>query len=211
MRDLSLKAVAAKLGVSAAALYRHVDGRWGLERVVGESLLADLELVDDTGHDLEQHLVGFASQLRHHVLAHPGLGAYMQVLFPRGSGGSALLRQAQAALARRGYESSAAIVLASAVASIAINIAAGEEHATSAAAQSGYAEEFDSSWLLVNDDPTLGPSHAQLPKMTPGQYFALLTTAAIGGLIAVAPAGRPVDDIIADLSRRSDLSTKKET
>ncbi|GAA1138275.1 TetR family transcriptional regulator [Ornithinicoccus hortensis] len=42
MAGLSVKAVAAELGVSATALYRHVDGRWGLERLVGESLLSDL-------------------------------------------------------------------------------------------------------------------------------------------------------------------------
>ncbi|WP_229568323.1 MULTISPECIES: TetR family transcriptional regulator [Rhodococcus] len=34
MQQLSLNAVASRLGVSAAALYRHVDGRWGLERLV---------------------------------------------------------------------------------------------------------------------------------------------------------------------------------
>ncbi|MBU8841770.1 TetR/AcrR family transcriptional regulator, partial [Mycolicibacterium goodii] len=50
MRRLSINAVAPRLGVSATALYRHIDGRWELERLVGESLLADLELgQDDSG------------------------------------------------------------------------------------------------------------------------------------------------------------------
>ena len=43
MRRLSINGVAARLGVSATALYRHVEGRWELERLVGESLLAELE------------------------------------------------------------------------------------------------------------------------------------------------------------------------
>lgn len=210
MRNLSLKAVAAKLGVSAAALYRHVDGRWGLERVVGESVLSDLVLVDEHTDDLEQHLVRFADQLRRHVLAHPGLGAYMQALFPRGAGGSALLRQAQNALVRRGYEPSAAVVLSSAVASVTINIAAGEEHAASATSEAGYSEELDSAWLIVTDDPILGPSHAPLPTMSTQQYFPLLTTAAIGGLIAVAPPGRPVTEIVNELASRTDLPSAKE-
>lgn len=210
MRDLSLKAVAANLGVSATALYRHVDGRWGLERAVGESLLADLVLVDEPDDDLEQHLVRFAAQLRHHVLAHPGLGAYLQVLFPRGPGGTALIKRAQASLMERDYTPEAAIVLSSAVASTTINIAAGEERAAYATKETGYDRERDSTWSIVNDDLALGPSHAQLPGISPERYFTLLITAAIAGLIGVAPPKRPVADIVADLSRRSDVPPRKD-
>ena len=53
MRRLSVNAVAAQLGVSATALYRHVESRWALERLVGESLLAELELSDDPDDDIE--------------------------------------------------------------------------------------------------------------------------------------------------------------
>jgi AcrR family transcriptional regulator len=34
MRRLSINAVAARLGVSATALYRHVESRWALEGLV---------------------------------------------------------------------------------------------------------------------------------------------------------------------------------
>lgn len=82
MHRLSLNAVAARLEVTPAALYRHVDGRWGLERLVGESLLADPRLRDDPGHDTARHLLSFGLRLRAFVLERPGLAAYLQTLFP---------------------------------------------------------------------------------------------------------------------------------
>ena len=51
MRALSLNAGSSRLDVSAAALYRHVEGRWGLERLLGEQLLGELQLHDDPAHD----------------------------------------------------------------------------------------------------------------------------------------------------------------
>lgn len=120
MAGLSVKAVAAELGVSATALYRHVDGRWGLERLVGESLLTDLELTDDPQHTVAQHLLSVGLELRSFLLDHPGLAVYLQTLFPRGEGGRRLLAGQAEALGRRGYSPDAAIVLSSAVASVAI-------------------------------------------------------------------------------------------
>ncbi len=106
MRRLSMNAVAAELGVSSTALYRAVDGRWGgLERMVGESLLSDLELHDDPDHDVEQHLLSFGLQLWDFIVRHPGgLGVYMQTLFPpRGDGGRLLMTHQTYALGRFGY------------------------------------------------------------------------------------------------------------
>lgn len=73
LRHLSLNAVAARLGVSSTALYRHVDGRWGLERLVGESLLSELRLTDDPAHGVVEHLLSAALQLRSFLLQHRGL------------------------------------------------------------------------------------------------------------------------------------------
>lgn len=116
MRDLSVSAVAAELGVSGAALYRHVDGRWGLERLVGEDMLADLVLTDDPGRDLQAQSVGFGMQLYDFVIAHPGIGSYLQQLFPRGAAGRALLVAEVEALARRGYDTAAALAVTNVVA-----------------------------------------------------------------------------------------------
>lgn len=103
MRNLSINAVAARLGVSATALYRHISGRWELERLVGESLLAELEFVDDPARSVEDHLLAFGVSLHRFTLDNPGLATYMQVLFPRGEAGAQLLTDEIAALGRRGY------------------------------------------------------------------------------------------------------------
>ncbi|OBJ58482.1 TetR family transcriptional regulator, partial [Mycobacterium sp. 1423905.2] len=130
MRRLSINAVAARLGVSATALYRHVESRWELERLVGESLLADLHLDEDPAQDLEQHLLSFGLQLWHFSITRPGLASYLQVLFPRGEAGVRLLVMEVAALGRRGYSAEAATVLSSAVATLAISLAMREESTT---------------------------------------------------------------------------------
>ncbi|MET7394896.1 hypothetical protein ABZS66_15545 [Dactylosporangium sp. NPDC005572] len=207
MQALSVKAVAAELGVTAAALYRHVDGRWGLERLVGESILGELTLRDDAALDVEPHLLSFALQLRGFILAHPGLARYLQVLFPRGDAGRRLLTDEVEALARRGYTTEAAIVLSGAVASLSIAMAASEEHSAAAehddAGGLGREREAAIAGIVVDDD--LGPAHLALPQLQRAEYVRLVLTGAIRGLLLAAPPGRAVAEIIADLS-----STQKE-
>lgn len=209
MRRLSLNAVAAELGVSSTALYRHVEGRWGLERLVGESLLSELELHDDPAEDIERHLVSFGAQLREFTLAHPGLASYLQVLFPRGEAGVQLLTTEVAALERRGYTAGAGVVLSGAVASLAIGLAAAEERVLAADAD-GYARELESVRQSLADHPELGPAHVGLPEVTHEVHSRLLLAASVSGLVAVAPPGRPVADVIAELSARSGLVSGKE-
>ncbi len=198
MARLSLNAVAAELGVSATALYRHVDGRWGLERVVGESLLADLELHTDPTHDLERHLLSFGLQIRDHVLAHPGLGTYMQTLFPRGDAGRRLMVRSVDDLLPFGYTPDVAVALASAVAGMSINYAVAEQ------AQRDRADGLDDQRRDVTDelgaDAHLGEAHRDLPALEHTEYMKLILTASIRGLISVAPPGRPLDEVIADLA-----------
>lgn len=197
MRGLSLNAVAERLGVTAAALYRHVEGRWGLERLVGESFIADLQLRDDPGHDLVQHLLSLGLQLRTHVLAHPGLGVYLQTLFPRGEAGRRLHADAAAALERRGYSREAAIIVCGAVASIAIGAATAEELQRERA--EGLQDARRSVLEEIQADERLAAAHARLPEMDPETYLRLLLTAAISGLVAVGPPGRPVADVLGQL------------
>lgn len=198
MRDLSLSAVAAALGVSTTALYRHVDGRWGLERLVGESLLADLHLVDDPDHDTPRHLVSFGLQLHGFAVRHPGLAAYLQTLFPRGSGGEQLLRDEVAALRRRGYTADTALVLCGAVASLSIGLAAAadaqREHAE------GLGEQQQQVLTRLLGHAELGDPHRALPEVVHTDYVRLVLTAAIRGLVDAAPPGRPVPAIVAALS-----------
>lgn len=202
MQRLSVNAVAARLGVSATALYRHVDGRWELERLVGESVLAELELRDDPTADTGAHLLSFGLQLRNFTAAHPGLASYLQVLFPRGEAGARLLATEVEALSRRGYSADAAMVLGSAVATLAISLAAREEnnaHATAGDQAGGFAEERDAAAARLAGDAQLGAAHAGLRQVSDVEFVRLLLAASIRGLVAAIPPGRPIDDVMAEL------------
>ncbi|ROO85822.1 hypothetical protein EDD29_3371 [Actinocorallia herbida] len=200
LRRLSVKAVANGLDVSAAALYRHVESRWELERLVGESLLAGLDLPDDPAEGPERHLLSLALRLREYALAHPGLAAYLQVLFPRGEEGMRLLTAEVEALGRRGYTPDVAVVLSGAVASLAISLAASEESDTAARQGEEYAREQRTATERLLADDRLGPAHADLPRMSTPDFVRLLLAASIRGLVSVARPGRPVHEIVADLS-----------
>ena len=203
MQRLSINAVAARLGVSATALYRHIEGRWELERLVGESLLAELDLRDDPSADTERHLLSFALQLQDFTAAHPGLASYLQVLFPRGDAGRRLLATEVEALTRRGYATDAAMVVSSAVATLAISLAAREENNTKATGgdkAGGFEEERDAVADGLSDDPRLGAAWAGLPQASSSEFVRLLLAASIGGLVALIPPGRPFAEVAAHLS-----------
>ncbi len=200
MRRLSVKAVANELEVSATALYRYVESRWELERLVGESLLAELKLPDDPEENTEQHLLSFALRLREFTLVHPGLASYMQVLFPRGEDGMRLLAAEADALGRRGYAPDVAVVLSGAVASLAISLAASEESDTEARQGEGFEQEQRTAVERVLADAHLGPAHVGLPQVSTAEFVRLLLAASIRGLLSVAPPGRPVHEIVADLN-----------
>ncbi|MDQ7905027.1 hypothetical protein RB614_10895 [Phytohabitans sp. ZYX-F-186] len=213
MGALSVKAVAAELGVTAAALYRHVDGRWGLERLVGESVLAELVLRDDPRHGIEPHLLSFALQLRAFTLTRPGMARYMQVLFPRGEAGRRVLTAEVEALARRGYAPDAAVVVSGAVASLTIAMAASEEQSVAVEREDagGLDRERRAATAGLDVDDRLAPAHAALPRVPRAEYVRLVLTGAIRGLLGVAPPGRPVADIVADLATtEKDLATTEK-
>lgn len=201
MRQLSINAVAARLGVSATALYRHISGRWELERLVGESLLAELELTDDPARSVEEHLLAFGSSLHGYALAHPGLATYMQVLFPRGEAGDRLLADEIAALGRRGYPPDAAALLSSSVAVLAIGLAAQHElKAEARGSDDGFVLERDAAAERLAGDAALGPVHTAGAQLRRPQYPELLMNALIRGLLTAAAPGRPITDIVAELT-----------
>jgi AcrR family transcriptional regulator len=199
MRRLSVNAVAAQLGVSATALYRHVEGRWELERLVGESLLAELELRDDPDADTERHLLSFAIQLRDFTTEHPGLASYLQVLFPRGDSGARLLAAEVEALSRRGYAADAAMALSSAVATLAIGLAAGEESNATATGAKGFAAERDAVADRLAGDPRLGAAHTGLPQVSSSEFLRLVLAGSIRGLVTAIPPGRSIGEVMAEL------------
>lgn len=195
--DLSMNAVATDLGVSSTALYRHVDGRWGLESLVGESILADLDLIDDPAHDTAQHLLSVGLQLRSFILEHPGLAAYVQTLFPRGRSGRRLLAREAEALGRRGYATDAAMVLSSAVASVAIGYAAAEDVQRQRA--DGREQQERSALAAIREDPQLGEASWGLPDIDSDEYVRLWLGAAVRSFVEAAPPGRTPEQIRAAL------------
>ncbi|MGV0810472.1 TetR/AcrR family transcriptional regulator [Mycolicibacterium boenickei] len=205
MRNLSINAVAAKLGVSATALYRHISGRWELERLVGESLLAELELIDDPARSAEQHLLAFGVSLHGYALAQPGLATYMQVLFPRGEAGTRMLADEVVALTRRGYTAEAAALLSSSVAVLAIGLAAQHELKVEASgSDDGFVLERDAAAERLAGDAALGPVHTAGMQLSRAQYLELLMNALIRGLMTSVVPGRPITDIVADLTARGE-------
>ena len=197
LEGLSMSAVAQRIGVSTTALYRYVASRWDLERLVGESILAEFEVADDPDHDAEQHLLSFALQLYGFVIDHPGLAAYLQTLFPRGDGGRRIVTGEIAAMSARGYDPDAALVVTSAVASSTLGYAAAEERQRGR--ESGYDDERRSALAGIEADSLLKPAHTGLPDVDMAGFVRLVMPAIIGGLLRVAPAGRSVADIVAEL------------
>lgn len=196
--DLTVARVAIELGVSAAAVYRHVSSRLELERLVGEAVLDDLVLADDPAAGTAAHLVGFAGQLRRFTLDHPGTADYLRLLFPRGGSGRRLLDAEVAALGRRGYAPAAAVALSGAVASLALGLTATDEaRAHRAAGEPEQAQrEIDEAISGLAADPVLGAARSGLPEVGPDEFFRIVMTAAVDGLIAHLPPGRPVAELL---------------
>ena len=189
LADLTVQGVADALGVTAAAVYRHVPSRSALERLVGEAILDQLTLVDDPADDTVAHLVGFGRQLRAFTLRHPGSAEYFLRLFPRGPSGVRLLEHQIAALGRRGYDPAAATVFSSAIATIALGATVAEQQRQAATADRAATEE---AMAAVAASPILRLASAGIPAHTPEDYVVLMLTAAATGLVAQFPPGRPL-------------------
>lgn len=95
------------------------------------------------------------------------------------------------------------MVLSSAVATLAISLAAREENNATATGEDqagGFAAERDAVADGLSDDPLLGAAWAELPQASSSQFVRLLLAASIRGLVALIPPGRPFDDVVAELS-----------
>jgi AcrR family transcriptional regulator len=202
LRDLSMNAVAAELGVTSTALYRHVSGRWDLERLVGESILADLSFRHDPEHTTAQHLISFALQLRAFTLEHPGLAAYVQLLFPRGDSGRRLLSGEVRVLVDRGYRPDTAIMLHSAVASLAIGLIVGEEQQLRHGADLG--EQQSAAEQVVDRDHGLALVRSALPTITAEHLFRASIAAAVRGLLTIASPDTEGSDLLNRLDQESE-------
>ncbi|MFJ4770798.1 TetR/AcrR family transcriptional regulator [Streptomyces uncialis] len=205
LADLTLHGVASRLGVASAALYRYVDGKAGLDRLVGESMLAELR-VPDPPEDTGAHLLRFAVTLREFVLDRPGMARYLQELFPRGTAGAEVLAGEITALVERGHQPEVAGVVCSSVAGFAIAQAAAQERQT-AYLTVGHGDrrmerQLAESRALLVSEGVLSKAHTDLPDVSFADYFRLVVTAYIRGLTDAAPPGRPLVEVMAALDVR---------
>ena len=203
LQGLRISAVAAALGVSAAALYRHIDGRWELERLVGEELLSRLHIADNPEHNTTEHLVSFAVALRAFVTTHPGLASYMLVLFPRGESSARLIRDEVNALGRRGYPVEVSVMLAGCVARVALSLVAADKQRRAANDGVDFLAENENAHQVLTAQGAIGPAYERRWMLTDEEYFAMLVGTAVRGFIAAAPPGRPVDEVMAALRDQS--------
>jgi len=70
---LTMRRLAARLGCSPMALYRHVATKQDLIRAIGEHYLADIELPDTDGMGWDEAIVAVVSVLHHAVLERAAL------------------------------------------------------------------------------------------------------------------------------------------
>jgi AcrR family transcriptional regulator len=74
---LSMRRLAAKLGTAPASLYRHVESREALVLLVGEAILAAVELPDDPEAPWQERTANFAYGVRRALGRHPGRATFV--------------------------------------------------------------------------------------------------------------------------------------
>jgi TetR/AcrR family transcriptional regulator, tetracycline repressor protein len=74
---LTMRAMAARLGVSAMALYHHVEDKDELIRMVGDDLLGKIALPDPDFGDCREHLMSIVAQTNESLLSVPGLSSVL--------------------------------------------------------------------------------------------------------------------------------------
>lgn len=77
---LSLRAVAARLGVTPMAIYRHVDDGAALTRGVIARIVADFVVVERTG-DARHDLAAWARTAHSVLLDHPGAAGHLLIVW----------------------------------------------------------------------------------------------------------------------------------
>jgi AcrR family transcriptional regulator len=182
---LSVTAVAQALGVSPPALYRHVRDREALEVLVGEHLMSGFELPEDRGQPWPEYLVELGTALRALLLAHPGLGPYLQRLGAASAGSLRVIDRCDQVLVSRGLRPVDALLAGSTVANFAV--AAVERQAATATADAAQAiERFSSAVEAIGPErlPVLARAVTEFRRVDPDAYFDWSLRALVNGMAA---------------------------
>lgn len=77
VENLTMRSVAGRLGVSAMALYHHVEDKDELLRMVGDDLLGQIELPDPESGDWRELFTGVAAAAMDALRSVPGLSSVL--------------------------------------------------------------------------------------------------------------------------------------
>jgi TetR/AcrR family tetracycline transcriptional repressor len=77
VESLTMRSVAARLGVSAMALYHHVDDKDELLRMVGDDLIGQIELPDPDSGDLRELFITVVTETMEALRSVPGLSSVL--------------------------------------------------------------------------------------------------------------------------------------
>lgn len=154
--NLSIAAVADRLGVARVSVHRLVGSRDDLETLLGEAIITGSPPVLDEGEPLDQYLLKVARSIRDLIRAHPGLATYYARGFPRSERSAARMESSIRALTGRGLPPGPAARLVSSVASFAI-------------ANTRYHLAHDAYWSQGPPAEVVGLDPAEFPSVVAAQ------------------------------------------
>jgi len=185
LRDLTLQAVAERLGVSIPALYRYVTDRDHLEALVGDALAAEFQMPAQHSRDVHGYLVEIGHGVRRLTLDHDGLGDYLNRLGAHSPNWLTVIEHCDQALVELGLAPADAVALGSAVANFAIASVERQRHAelnaTSGRLQGRY---YDAVTAIGPAHlPVLHDGQQTLVGVDPDDYFAWSLDCYVSGLL----------------------------
>lgn len=77
VENLTMRSVAARLGVSAMALYHHVEDKDELLRMVGDDLLGEIDLTDPDSGDGRELFIAIVTEAMDALRSMPGLSSVL--------------------------------------------------------------------------------------------------------------------------------------
>ncbi len=179
MADLTIAAVAERLGVTRTSVHRHVGSRHDLETLVGEHLVVTAPFPEDRGQPLEAYLLEFARLHVRHMLAHPGLAAYYNRGFPRTTASARVVEDFDAMLVARGLTRCAGGAARHLrrgagepdrrrdAAELRADLTASPLYAALPAARAGHVLEVSEQLATANDNPSILNVPWQLEQFRP--------------------------------------------
>ncbi|MEM9655223.1 MAG: TetR/AcrR family transcriptional regulator C-terminal domain-containing protein [Actinomycetota bacterium] len=184
LRDLTLQAVADRVGVSIPGLYRYVEDRSHLEALVGDALAARFTVPERDGHDAASYLVQIGHSVRSLALAHDGVSDYLQRLGDHSSSWLAIIEQCDQSLVALGVEETDAVALGSAVANFAFASVERQRQAERTAADGRLGGRFtDAVAAVANELPVLHRGMQTLAEVNPDEYFGWSLDCFVRGLM----------------------------